>query len=118
VKVTDFAVPSETAHDRAPELARGNDPSALSDVYALRVVAYECLARHPPFEGDNQVAVALATSTNSHQLPNTIPRRIRALVDTAMEKDRSGASRTPGRSPPRSRTFAHSNLSDGCTSDR
>jgi eukaryotic-like serine/threonine-protein kinase len=88
VKVTDFAVPSETAHYLAPELARGDHPSPRSDVYALGVVAYECLVGHPPFGDDNQVALALAQLTQQPPpMPDTIPSRLRALVDAAMAKD-------------------------------
>ena len=88
VKVTDFAVPSQTAYYLAPELAKGEAPSLLSDVYALGVVTYECLTGHPPFDGDNQVAVALAhLNQQPPPLPDTIPSRVRTLVDTTLEKD-------------------------------
>jgi serine/threonine-protein kinase len=103
VKVTDFAIPAPhgseplfgtgpgvtwTAHYLAPELLKGHDPSPLSDLYALGAVMYECLAGHPPFQGDNQVAVALAHLNEPlPPLPDTVPRRVRVLVGTAMEKD-------------------------------
>jgi len=87
VKVTDFAIPSRTAHYLAPELAAGEAPTPLSDVYALGAVAYECLTGRPPFDGDNQVAVALAhLNQQPPPLPATIPSRVRTLVDTALEK--------------------------------
>lgn len=102
VKVTDFALTQAlnheprtvtgqmvgSAHYVAPELATGSDPNPLSDVYALGVVAHECLAGHRPFEGDNQVAVALAhLNEQPPPLPETISRRVRALIATAMEKN-------------------------------
>ena len=88
VKVTDFAVPSETAHYLAPELAKGDAPSPRSDVYALGVVTYECLTGRRPFDGDNQVALALAhLNQQPPPLPDTIPSRVRTLVDATMEKD-------------------------------
>jgi eukaryotic-like serine/threonine-protein kinase len=88
VKVTDFAVPSRTAHYLAPELAKGEGPSPLSDVYALGVVTYECLVGHPPFDGDNQVAVALAhLNQKPPPLPASIRSRVRTLLGTTMEKD-------------------------------
>jgi serine/threonine protein kinase len=102
VKVTDFGMARAldhepltvtgqvvgTAHYLAPELTKGSDPSPLSDVYALGVVAYECLAGHRPFEGDNQVAVALAhLNEQPPPLPDTILARVRVLIGAAMEKD-------------------------------
>ncbi|MFI7586044.1 serine/threonine-protein kinase [Spongisporangium articulatum] len=103
VKVTDFGIarPRDhepltatgqvmgTAHYLAPELARGEVASPLSDVYALGVVAYECLAGWRPFEGDNQVAVATAhLQDEPPALPTTIPAPVRDLVMLAMSKDK------------------------------
>ena len=102
VKVTDFGIarPRDhepltmtgqvmgTAHYLAPELARGREATPLSDVYALGVVMYECLAGRRPFEGDNQVAVATAhLAEPPPPLPTTLPEDVRELVDMAMEKD-------------------------------
>ena len=102
VKVTDFGIarPRDhepltatgqvmgTAHYLAPELARGETASPLSDVYALGVVAYECLTGWRPFEGDNQVAVATAhLQDEPPPLPETIPPQIRSIVMSAMAKN-------------------------------
>jgi eukaryotic-like serine/threonine-protein kinase len=102
VKVTDFGIarPRDhepltatgqvmgTAHYLAPELARGEIASPLSDVYALGVVAYECLAGWRPFDGDNQVAVATAhLQDEPPPLPATIPAEVRKIVMSAMAKN-------------------------------
>jgi tRNA A-37 threonylcarbamoyl transferase component Bud32 len=102
VKVTDFGIarPDDhepltatgqvmgTAHYLAPELARGRAATAASDIYALGVVAYECLAGRRPFEGDDQIGVATAhLSEEPPPLPETIAPEVRALVAAAMEKD-------------------------------
>ncbi len=102
VKVTDFGIarPRDhepltatgqvmgTAHYLAPELARGEVASPLSDVYALGVVAYECLAGWRPFDGDNQIEVATAhLQDEPPPLPGTIPGPVRAAVMSAMAKN-------------------------------
>ena len=102
VKVTDFGIarPDDhepltatgqvmgTAHYLAPELARGRAATSASDIYALGVVAYECLAGRRPFEGDDQIGVATAhLSEEPPPLPDTIAPEVRALVAAAMEKD-------------------------------
>jgi tRNA A-37 threonylcarbamoyl transferase component Bud32 len=102
VKVTDFGIarPDDhepltatgqvmgTAHYLAPELARGRAATAASDIYALGVVAYECLAGRRPFEGDDQIGVATAhLSEEPPPLPDTLAPDVRALVAAMMEKD-------------------------------
>jgi serine/threonine-protein kinase len=101
VKVTDFGIarPRDhepltatgqvmgTAHYLAPELARGEVASPLSDVYALGIVAYECLAGRRPFEGTNQVAVATAQLQQAPPpLPETVPADVREAVFGALAK--------------------------------
>jgi tRNA A-37 threonylcarbamoyl transferase component Bud32 len=102
VKVTDFGIarPDDhepltatgqvmgTAHYLAPELARGRAATPASDIYALGVVMYECLAGRRPFEGDDQIGVATAhLSEEPPPLPATLSPDVRALVAAAMEKD-------------------------------
>ncbi len=108
VKVTDFgiaraadAVPLTqtgtilgTAYYLSPEQALGGPASPASDVYALGVVAYECLAGRRPFVGDHPVAVAVA---HAHEepppLPGDVPAPVRDLVAACLAKD---ASMRPG----------------------
>ncbi|MEV0458297.1 serine/threonine-protein kinase [Catellatospora methionotrophica] len=72
----------------APEQVLGQPADARSDVYALGVVAYECLSGHRPFTGDNPFAVAMQ---RVGQLPPPlgpdVPAPVAALVERALAED-------------------------------
>jgi serine/threonine-protein kinase len=102
VKVTDFGIARAadaaqitrtgavmgTPQYLAPEQARGNPSVPASDVYALGVVAFECLTGRRPFEADTPVATALAHLQQPvPELPDTIPPDLAAVVQRAMAKD-------------------------------
>jgi hypothetical protein len=102
VKITDFGIAWSassvpltrtgqvmgTAHYLSPEQAQGAKALPASDVYALGVVAYECLAGRRPFEGESSVQVALKQiSEEPPPLPADIPQDVRRLVERAMAKN-------------------------------
>ncbi|MEU3233106.1 serine/threonine-protein kinase [Nocardiopsis alba] len=88
VTLTQTGMVMGTAQYISPEQASGRPASAASDLYALGVVAYECLAGEPPFTGDSPVALALAhTRDEPPSLPEDIPAEIDDLVFSMLEKD-------------------------------
>lgn len=102
VKITDFGIARAansvaltergtvvgTAQYLAPEQAEGKPAQPTSDIYALGVVGYECLAGFRPFDGDNSVAIALAQIRETPRpLPADVPPHVRALIEIAMRKD-------------------------------
>src|SRR3954452_25557740 len=77
-----------TASYISPEQAAGATASPLSDVYALGVVAYQCLSGRRPFEGDNPLEIAMRHVRDvPPPLPGDIPPVVRQFVDLAMAKD-------------------------------
>ncbi|SDP25844.1 serine/threonine protein kinase [Klenkia soli] len=77
-----------TAQYLSPEQAQGFQVTAASDVYSLGVLGYECLAGNRPFDGDSQVAIALAQINRPPPpLPAAVPAPVRALVEKALAKD-------------------------------
>jgi eukaryotic-like serine/threonine-protein kinase len=119
VKVTDFGVAQALGqgqgdHDElmlgtagylSPEQATGRPATAASDLYALGVVAYECLAGRRPFTGEHPIAVALAHLLQPPPpLPEEVPEQVRGLVAQAMAKQ-------PTRRPPDASVFGYQLLS-------
>ncbi|WP_431871020.1 protein kinase domain-containing protein [Nocardiopsis eucommiae] len=88
VTLTQTGMVMGTAQYISPEQASGRPASAASDLYALGVVAYECLAGTPPFTGDSPVALALAhTRDDPPELPEYVPADIDDLVFSLLQKD-------------------------------
>jgi eukaryotic-like serine/threonine-protein kinase len=102
VKITDFGIARAadtvgltqtgqivgTPQYISPEQAAGGSATQASDVYALGVVLYECLAGHRPFDADTPVTTALAHLRQPPPpLPGSVPAQLRAVVETALAKD-------------------------------
>ncbi|MDA8370122.1 MAG: serine/threonine-protein kinase [Nocardiopsaceae bacterium] len=87
VTLTQTGMVMGTAQYISPEQASGRSATFASDLYALGVVAYECLAGHPPFTADTPLALALAhTRETPPPLPDTIPPQVTAFVERLLEK--------------------------------
>ncbi|MDT5029407.1 MAG: eukaryotic-like serine/threonine-protein kinase [Micromonosporaceae bacterium] len=77
-----------TATYISPEQAMGEQATRLSDIYALGVVGYQCLAGRRPFEGENPLEIAMRHVREAPApLPPDIPPAVRAIVERAMAKD-------------------------------
>lgn len=102
VKITDFGIARladqvpltatgqvmGTAQYLAPEQATGQNATGQSDLYALGVIGYECLAGRRPFSGESQIAIALAqVNDRPPALPDSIAEPVRALVLSMLAKD-------------------------------
>jgi eukaryotic-like serine/threonine-protein kinase len=72
----------------APEQVRGASVTALTDVYALGIIAYECVTGRPPFEGATAAATATRhTRDEPPPLPAEIVPAVRDVVLRALAKD-------------------------------
>jgi tRNA A-37 threonylcarbamoyl transferase component Bud32 len=102
VRITDFGVARAadgaaitqtgqiigTPHYISPEQAEGQRATEASDIYALGVVLYECLAGRRPFTRDTPIQVALAHIREPvPPLDEEVPQRLRSIVDKALAKD-------------------------------
>ncbi|MFC4564088.1 serine/threonine-protein kinase [Nocardiopsis mangrovi] len=96
VTLTQTGMVMGTAQYISPEQASGRPATFASDIYALGVVAYECLAGRPPFTADTPLALALAhTREPPPPLPGAIPSHIAEFVEGLLEKspgDRPGSA--------------------------
>src|SRR3954470_23145824 len=102
VKITDFGIAWSagsvpltqtgqvigTASYLSPEQAAGAHATPASDVYALGMVGYECLAGRRAFDGDNSVTIALKHLRDQPDpLPAEVPAGLRTLIERATIKD-------------------------------
>ena len=102
VKITDFGIAWSarsvaltrtgqvigTPQYLSPEQAEGRPATPASDVYALGLIGYECLAGRPAFEGDNPVTIALKqVRQEPDPLPGDLPAEVRGLIGRALAKD-------------------------------
>ena len=102
VKITDFGIAWSarsvaltrtgqvigTPQYLSPEQAEGRPATPASDVYALGLIGYECLAGHPAFDGDNAVTIALKqVQQEPAPLPTGLPDGVRGLIGRALAKD-------------------------------
>lgn len=76
-----------TAQYISPEQASGAGATPASDLYGLGVVAFTCLSGHPPFDGLNPVATALAHMQDPMPaLPPEVPPALSNLIEDLMAK--------------------------------
>ncbi|WP_324278546.1 protein kinase domain-containing protein [Blastococcus brunescens] len=102
VKITDFGIAWSassvpltqtgqvvgTAHYLSPEQAAGGKAGPASDVYALGLIGYECLAGRRAFDGENSVQIALKQLRDvPDELPGDVPENVRHLIGRALLKD-------------------------------
>ncbi|MBV2364291.1 serine/threonine protein kinase [Streptomonospora sp. NEAU-YY374] len=96
VTLTQTGMVMGTAQYISPEQASGRPATFASDLYALGVVAYECLAGEPPFTADTPLALALAhTRDDPPPLPDHVPDPVAGFVAQLLEKapdDRPGSA--------------------------
>ena len=82
-----------TAEYLAPERIAGAQAAPASDLYALGVVAYECLAGAPPFVGEPPDVACAHRDHPVPPLPGSVPADVSALVMQLVAKD---PARRPG----------------------
>lgn len=94
IKVTDFGIARAASsntmtanamgsvHYISPEQARGGFSDERSDIYSLGITMYEMVTGHVPFEGENNVAVALMHI----QGEMVSPREYYPDIPTSLEK--------------------------------
>ena len=76
-----------TARYMSPEQGCGKPVDARSDLYAMGIVLYECLAGVPPFAGGEPLAIVRAHLQDPPPpLPDAVPAALQAVVLRALAK--------------------------------
>lgn len=71
----------------SPEQAMGTRRTPLSDIYALGVVAFQCLSGYQPFESENPLEIEMRhVREQPPPMPPDVPAAARAVVERAMNK--------------------------------
>jgi tRNA A-37 threonylcarbamoyl transferase component Bud32 len=68
----------------SPEQCQGSEATAVSDIYSLGCVLYECLSGRPPIAADNPMA---AVFRHANQAPEPLAGGMGAAVMKALEKE-------------------------------
>ncbi len=78
-----------TAPYMSPEQVRGDEVAPSSDLYALGVVAYECLSGRPPYGGRNYMSIVmkhLESEVPELSLDGPVAQPLADLVGACLEK--------------------------------
>lgn len=82
-----------SVHYLAPELAKGEQASPQSDIYALGIVLYEMLAGDVPFKADQAVQIALKhmrePMPDVRMINAAVPQSVANIITRATAKDPS-----------------------------
>ena len=103
VKITDFGVAQGAGAERltrtgvlvgtaaylAPERAAGGLATPAGDLYALGIVAHQCLTGKVPFDGEPLVVALAHMHRDMPPLPPSVPAGVAALVTELTAKDPS-----------------------------
>ncbi len=76
----------------SPEQAQGGVADARSDIYALGILVYRCMVGHPPFEGEQPLAILLkqiqeAAVPLGQAMGVDVPSEVEWLVMSMLHKD-------------------------------
>lgn len=80
-----------SVHYLAPELAKGEQASPQSDIYALGIVLYEMLSGDVPFKADQAVQIALKhmrePMPDIRQMNSSVPQSVANIITRATAKN-------------------------------